>query len=95
MFDNLSDALAQANADAVIINTPSELHFDQAKTALEREHHVLVAKPITNSYEQAVDLVALAEDRQVTTSVGQQMRSRCHYQPWPDVSRPACWGRWR
>lgn len=80
VFDNLSDALAQANANGVIINTPSELHFDQAKTALEREHHVLVAKPITNSYEQAVDLVALAEDRQVTISVGQQMRYRRHYQ---------------
>jgi predicted dehydrogenase len=40
---------------------------------------VLVAKPITNNYEQAVELVELADAKGVTLSVGQQMRYNRHY----------------
>lgn len=79
VFDDLGTALENANANAVIINTPSELHYEQTKLALEHRHHVLVAKPITNDYEQAVELVDHAKSQGVTLSVGQQMRYRRHY----------------
>jgi len=79
LFTDLDKALTQTEADAVIINTPSELHYQQAQAALSSGHHVLVAKPITNSYEQAVELVEMASSKQVTLAVGQQMRYRQHY----------------
>lgn len=79
LCSDLQQAIAQVECDAVLINTPSELHFELAKQALEHRKHVLVAKPITNSYEQAVALVELAQSSQVTLAVGQQMRYRRHY----------------
>jgi len=79
LFTDLGRALVEADADAVIINTPSELHYAQAKAALEAGKHVLVAKPVTNDFQQAVELVELAESVQRTLCVGQQMRYNRHY----------------
>lgn len=79
-FTSLSEALGQVEAEVVIVNTPSQLHYDQVRQSLEVGKHVLVAKPITNDFEQARDLVSLAADRGVTLCVGQQMRYMRHYQ---------------
>lgn len=76
---DLGTALERLTADAAIINTPSELHFAQTKAALEAGLHVLVAKPVTNEFGQAAELVALAERVGRTLAVGQQMRYRRHY----------------
>jgi predicted dehydrogenase len=79
LFTDLDRALVEADADAVIINTPSELHYAQAKAALAAGKHVLVAKPITNDFQQAVELVELAESVRRSLCVGQQMRYNRHY----------------
>lgn len=79
-FTDLAEALGQIDADTVIINTPSHLHYDQVVAALDAGRHVLVAKPITNDFEQASDLVVRADAAGVTLSVGQQMRYMRHYQ---------------
>ncbi|MEV0459756.1 Gfo/Idh/MocA family protein [Catellatospora methionotrophica] len=79
-FTGLSEALAAVEPDAVIINTPSHLHYEQVVPALEAGAHVLVAKPITNDFDQAAALVGLADRLGLTLSVGQQMRFMRHYQ---------------
>jgi scyllo-inositol 2-dehydrogenase (NADP+) len=79
LFTDLDQALASVPANAVLINTPSELHYAQARAAITAGRHVLVAKPVTNDYEQAVELVDLAAAHRVTHSVGQQMRYNRHY----------------
>lgn len=80
LFRDLETALEQANADVAIVNTPSEFHFAQTRAALKAGLHVLVAKPVTNDFDQAVELVALAGRVGRTLAVGQQMRYRRHYQ---------------
>jgi predicted dehydrogenase len=79
LFKDLGRALAELQPDAVLINTPSELHFAQATQCMEAGCHVLVAKPVTNDFAQAVELVELAQGRGVTLSVGQQLRYNRHY----------------
>ena len=79
MFKELGLALTELKPDAVLVNTPSELHFEQAEQCLKAGCHVLVAKPVTNDFDEAVKLVALAEDTSVTLSVAQQMRYNRHY----------------
>ena len=79
LFTSMRDALASGRGDVVLINTPSELHYAQVKAALEAGLHVLVAKPITNNFEEAVELVELAAARGATLAVGQQMRYNRHY----------------
>ncbi|CAN5458529.1 hypothetical protein BH09CHL1_BH09CHL1_13470 [soil metagenome] len=80
LFTDLNAALASSDADVVLINTPSELHYAQTKAVLESGRHALVAKPITNDFAQAVELVEIAKSSGGTLSVGQQMRFNRHYQ---------------
>src|SRR5262245_58514103 len=49
--------------DAVSIATPTPLHFPIARACLERGVHVLVEKPITETPDQARELVRLAAER--------------------------------
>ena len=79
LFKDLDAALSATSPDAAIINTPSELHYEQSKAALEAGAHVLVAKPITNDFEHAAELVELAAAEGLTLSVGQQVRYNRHY----------------
>ncbi len=78
-FEKLPDALRAVEADVVVVNTPSEWHYEHTRIAVEAGKHVLVAKPITNSYDEAAELVLLAEEAGVTLSVGQQIRYNRHY----------------
>jgi predicted dehydrogenase len=78
-FGDCAAMLRSVAADAVLVNTPSELHYAQARAALERGLHVLVAKPIADSYREAVRLVRLARARRLKLAVGQQIRFNRHY----------------
>lgn len=55
---------------AVHICLPNALHYQACKEALERGKHVLVEKPITLSSEDGRKLVELAEEMNLTLSVG-------------------------
>ncbi len=56
--------------EAVVIATPTVLHYDIAKFFLENNVHVLVEKPITDKVEQGIELVRLAEERNLKFQVG-------------------------
>ena len=56
--------------DVVDIVTPTLSHFDCAVEAIEAGKHVFLEKPITNTVEEAVKLIALAEKHQVKGQVG-------------------------
>ncbi|WP_338982811.1 Gfo/Idh/MocA family oxidoreductase [Spiroplasma endosymbiont of Othius punctulatus] len=47
--------------DAVYIASPNGLHYEQAKYFLTQQKHVLVEKPITFTYEQALELTKIAK----------------------------------
>ena len=55
---------------AVNVCLPNALHFQACKEALEAGKHVLVEKPITLDSEEGRMLVELAEERNLTLSVG-------------------------
>jgi predicted dehydrogenase len=56
--------------EAVSIATPTPVHHPIAQTCLEHGLHVLVEKPITETPEQARDLVRLAAERTRVLQVG-------------------------
>lgn len=66
------DDLTQA--DAVIIATPSETHFEIAKNAILSGKHVLCEKPIAFDYREAVTLYRLAQDMDVVFMAGHTER---------------------
>ncbi len=56
--------------DAVSIVTPTPSHFTIAKFFLEHGVHVLLEKPMTQTEEQAKELIAIAEQNNCTLQVG-------------------------
>lgn len=56
--------------DAVMISTPTIHHYSIGKHFLENKKHVLMEKPMTNTLEQADQLIKLAGENNVTLAVG-------------------------
>jgi len=57
--------LALPELDAVIISSTPNVHFAQAKAALERGLHVLIEKPMTLRASESEELIALADRKGV------------------------------
>lgn len=56
--------------DVIDIVTPTLSHFEMAKMAIEKGKHVFLEKPITNTVEEAEQLIALAKTHKVLGQVG-------------------------
>ena len=67
--DSFKD-LIQNSVDAVVIATPVHTHFKLAKEALLADKHVLVEKPMTSNSQEALELVELAEKRNLVLMAG-------------------------
>ncbi|MFH0907577.1 MAG: Gfo/Idh/MocA family oxidoreductase [bacterium] len=59
----------QAKAEAVMIGTWPETHYEIAKAALLAGKHVLTEKPMTVKQEHAVELAAMARERKLTLAL--------------------------
>jgi predicted dehydrogenase len=69
-FGDLTILLQEARPDVVHITTPPQSHLDLAKTCLRHGCHVYVEKPFTLNFEEAHELIKLAEDRNLKITVG-------------------------
>lgn len=56
--------------DAISIATPTCTHFEIASFFLSHKIHVLLEKPITDSIEEAEDLIKIAKQQNVLLSIG-------------------------
>ena len=61
-------------ADAVILATPTKMHFKQAEQVMRAGKHVLVEIPVTDSVEDAENLVRIARETGVTAMGGHVRR---------------------
>src|SRR5204863_4084305 len=61
-------------ADAVILTTPTKMHFRQSEQVMRAGKHVLVEIPITDSVEDAEALVKIAKETGVTAMGGHVRR---------------------
>lgn len=77
--------LLEDGVDAVVIATPVDTHYELAKEALLRGRHVLIEKPMTASSREALDLIGLAEKRNLVLMVGHTYE----YHPAVDFLRKA------
>lgn len=58
------------HVDAVSIVVPTQAHYSVCKDFLKAGVHVLVEKPMTTTLEQADELIALAEQKNLVLAVG-------------------------
>ncbi len=73
-YKDYKQLLAQKDLHAVAVAVPNAMHYQVCKDALNAGKHVLVEKPITLSSAEGKDLVALAQAKKLTLSVGHIFR---------------------
>ncbi|AWV96922.1 Gfo/Idh/MocA family oxidoreductase [Arcticibacterium luteifluviistationis] len=71
---DLDQLIADPEIDLISICSPSSTHFDYCKRALNAGKHVLVEKPMTATYEEAQELVALCKKVNKTLMIYQNRR---------------------
>lgn len=64
-YDSAAAAMLDENVDGVYIVTPHTSHFEYAKMAVEFGKPVLCEKPFTVNNKQALELIALAKEKNV------------------------------
>lgn len=64
-----AELLAEPDVEAVAIATPVRYHHELAKRALQAGKHVLIEKPMTQTAQQARELISLAAQRGRTLMV--------------------------
>jgi len=67
-YDNINNLIDAV--DVVDIVTPTLSHFDCAKKAIEKGRHIFIEKPITNTLEEAEELLKLSKEHSVKGQVG-------------------------
>ena len=67
-FDSIAELIAAV--DVVDIVTPTMQHFDCAKQVIEAGKHIFIEKPISNTVEEADEIIALANKYNVKGQVG-------------------------
>ena len=67
-FDTISELIAAV--DVVDIVTPTLSHYDCAVEAIKAGKHVFIEKPISNTVEEAEEIIALAKEYNVKGQVG-------------------------
>ena len=67
-FENINELIEAV--DVVDIVTPTLSHYDCAKKAMEKGKHVFIEKPITNTLEEAEELLGLEVKHRVKGQVG-------------------------
>lgn len=83
-IDELIDAV-----DVVDIVTPTIQHFECASKALKSSKHVFIEKPISNTLQEAQDLLKLSQEANVKVQVGHVERFNPAFeQALPHLDRP-------
>jgi len=72
--DNIQDLLDDKELDIIDICTPNVYHSEQVMAALQAGKHVYCDKPLAASYEQAQQIVTLAEKQGIITQMALQNR---------------------
>lgn len=67
-FSSLQEFISEC--DAATIAVPTSLHFEIAKQCIAGGIHCFIEKPITSTYQEAIELIELAEKHNVLIQVG-------------------------
>jgi predicted dehydrogenase len=74
LYTDYKEAFRELKADAVLITAASPAHHAISKAALEAGLHLLIEKPFVLTMEDAMELVQLAEEKNLNIMVNQNYR---------------------
>jgi predicted dehydrogenase len=73
-YRSFDEAIVDDEIEVVHLCTPNNLHFQQAKRALEAGKHVLCEKPLALTPAESKELVGLADQKGLVTAVNYNLR---------------------
>ena len=62
-YDSVAELLTDDTLELIVVNTPSNTHFDLARQALQAGRHVLIEKPVATTPAQLRELLDLARQQ--------------------------------
>ncbi len=87
------DDLLKSDVEAVLISTPTSMHFDHAMAALGANKHVLIEKPMALDFPQASAIAVEAKKRNRLLSVFQNRRWDIDYLTVAKAIREGTFGK--
>ena len=82
VFEDLDDLIAEC--DMIDVVTPTLSHFEVARKVISAGKHLFIEKPITNTFEEAQELIELAKKHKVKGQVGHVERFNPAFQAVSD-----------
>lgn len=92
-FENMDEAIKSVQADAIIVITPPQLHAAQCLKAVRSGKHVLVEKPFTLCFKEALAVVREADAQGVRVAVAQNARYSPEYATLARLIREGVYGK--
>lgn len=74
LYRSVEELCADKELQLIVVNTPTHLHFEQAKQVLLAGKNMLIEKPFTVTVPEAEELTALAQKNNLFISVYQNRR---------------------
>lgn len=74
LYEDYNDLVQDNNVDVVYVCTPTNKHSDMVRAAAGARKQIFCEKPLAHSAPQARDLLAVAQDAGVKTTVGLVLR---------------------
>jgi len=85
LYRSIEELISDDSIQLIIINTPTHLHFENAKAALEAGKDIVVEKPFTVTVREAEELTELAKSKNSFLSIYQNRRYDGDYRAIRDV----------
>ena len=74
LYRSVEELCADKELELIVVNTPTHLHFEQAKLVLESGKNMVIEKPFAITLKEAEELTALASTNNLFLSVYQNRR---------------------
>ncbi len=85
LYRSVEELCADKEFQLIVVNTPTHLHFEQAKTGVAVGKNMVIEKPFAITVKEAEELTALAEKKNLFISVYQNRRYDGDYRAVKEV----------
>ena len=95
LYRSVEELCADTSLQLIVVNTPTYLHYEQAKLGLQSGKHLVIEKPFATTGKEAEELTALAEKNELFISVYQNRRYDGDYRAVREVLQQGLLGELR
>jgi predicted dehydrogenase len=85
LYRSIDELIADKSIELIIVNTPTHLHYENAKAALMAGKNIVVEKPFAVTVKEAEEITALARGKNLFISIYQNRRYDGDYHAIKDV----------